>query len=117
MYRPEDKRNFTALVHEFRTQLDAYAKSAAKGRHHGAKPGTTTSRRSSRRPPEKIDAGFDVPRIMRDFDFVNLQGYDFHVSGEARTAQQSALYAKNDYSVDRTVRDWLKRGAPRRASW
>ncbi|MFE6763196.1 glycoside hydrolase family 18 protein [Streptomyces sp. NPDC057689] len=114
VYRPEDKRNFTALVHEFRTQLDAYAKSAAKGRHHGAKPKHYDLSAFVPASPEKIDAGFDVPRIMRDFDFVNLQGYDFHVSGEARTAQQSALYAKNDYSVDRTVRDWLKRGAPAR---
>ncbi|NED10940.1 glycoside hydrolase family 18 protein [Streptomyces sp. SID9124] len=117
VYRPEDKRNFTALVHEFRTQLDAYAKSAAKerkGRHHGTKPKHYDLSAFVPASPEKIDAGFDVPRIMRDFDFVNLQGYDFHVSGEARTAQQSALYAKNDYSVDRTVRDWLKRGAPAR---
>lgn len=41
VFRPEDKRNFTALVHEFRTQLDAYAKSGAasrKGGHHGRKP-------------------------------------------------------------------------------
>ncbi|MYQ77738.1 MULTISPECIES: glycoside hydrolase family 18 protein [unclassified Streptomyces] len=117
VYRPEDKRNFTALVHEFRTQLDAYAKKTAqaqKGRHHGAKPKHYDLSAFVPASPEKIDAGFDVPRIMRDFDFVNLQGYDFHVSGEAKTAQQSALYAKNDYSVDRTVRDWLKRGAPAR---
>ncbi|WP_405899704.1 glycoside hydrolase family 18 protein [Streptomyces sp. NBC_00727] len=117
VYRPEDKRNFTALVHEFRTQLDAYAKQAAKaqrGRHHGAKPKHYELSAFVPASPEKIDAGFDVPRIMRDFDFVNLQGYDFHVSGEAKTAQQSALYAKGDYSVDRTVRDWLKRGAPAR---
>ncbi|MFC8533856.1 glycoside hydrolase family 18 protein [Streptomyces sp. NPDC057249] len=117
VYRPEDKRNFTALVHEFRTQLDAYAKKAAKdrkGRHHGAKPKHYELSAFVPAAPEKIDAGFDVPRIMRDFDFVNLQGYDFHVSGEATTAQQSALYAKGDYSVDRTVRDWLKRGAPAR---
>ncbi|MFJ2703378.1 glycoside hydrolase family 18 protein [Streptomyces sp. NPDC087428] len=122
VYRPEDKRNFTALVHEFRTQLDAYAKSQQsqqsrpKGRGHGSKPKPKHYDLSAFVPasPEKIDAGFDVPRIMRDFDFVNLQGYDFHVSGEKTTAQQSALYAKGDFSVDRTVRDWLGRGAPAR---
>ncbi|GGY77143.1 glycoside hydrolase family 18 protein [Streptomyces nitrosporeus] len=109
VYRPEDKRNFTALVHEFRTQLDAYAKSqrkpGKKARHYDLSAYVPTD-------PAKIDAGFDVRRIMRDFDFVNLQGYDFHVSGEPRTAQQSALYAKGDFSVDQTVRDWKKRGAP-----
>ncbi|WP_030635601.1 glycoside hydrolase family 18 protein [[Kitasatospora] papulosa] len=104
VYRPEDKRNFTALVHEFRTQLDAYARSA---RHYELSAFVPTA-------PAKIDAGFDVPRLMRDFDFVNLQGYDFHVSGETTTAQQSALYAKGDFSVDQTVRDWIRRGAPAR---
>ncbi|MDF0370298.1 glycoside hydrolase family 18 protein [[Kitasatospora] papulosa] len=109
VYRPEDKRNFTALVHEFRTQLDAYARSARKGKakHYELSAFVPTA-------PAKIDAGFDVPRLMRDFDFVNLQGYDFHVSGETTTAQQSALYAKGDFSVDRTVRDWIRRGAPAR---
>ncbi|MEV6312671.1 glycoside hydrolase family 18 protein [Streptomyces sp. NPDC051840] len=109
VYRPEDKRNFTALVHEFRTQLDAYAKSSRKGKpkHYELSAFVPTA-------PAKIDAGFDVPRIMRDFDFVNLQGYDFHVSGEATTAQQSALYARGDFSVDQTVRDWIRRGAPAR---
>lgn len=111
VYRPEDKRNFTALVHEFRTQLDAYAKNSRKGKaratHYELSAFVPTA-------PAKIDAGFDVPRIMRDFDFVNLQGYDFHVSGETTTAQQSALYAKGDFSVDQTVRDWTRRGAPAR---
>ncbi|MEU5658138.1 glycoside hydrolase family 18 protein [Streptomyces sp. NPDC047737] len=109
VHRPEDKRNFTALVHEFRTQLDAHARSSRKGKpkHYELSAFVPTA-------PAKIDAGFDVPRIMRDFDFVNLQGYDFHVSGEATTAQQSALYAKGDFSVDQTVRDWIRRGAPAR---
>ncbi|MFF9684915.1 glycoside hydrolase family 18 protein [Streptomyces sp. NPDC014623] len=111
VFRPEDKRNFTALVHEFRTQLDAYAKSSRKG---GAGPKRYELSAFVPTAPAKIDAGFDVPRIMRDFDFVNIQGYDFHVSGETTTAQQSALYAKGDFSVDRTVRDWIRRGAPAR---
>ncbi|MET8176436.1 glycoside hydrolase family 18 protein [Streptomyces clavifer] len=113
VHRPEDKRNFTALVHEFRTQLDAHAKKQqtkaqqGKGKHYELSAFVPTA-------PEKIDAGFDVPRIMKDFDFVNLQGYDFHVSGEKTTAQQSALFAKGDFSVDQTVRDWIRRGAPAR---
>ncbi|MFJ8615451.1 Chitinase 63 precursor [Streptomyces sp. ADI97-07] len=115
VHRPEDRRNFTALVHEFRTQLDAHAKKQqtkaqqgkGKAKHYELSAFVPTA-------PEKIDAGFDVPRIMKDFDFVNLQGYDFHVSGEKTTAQQSALFAKGDFSVDQTVRDWIRRGAPAR---
>ncbi|MFD9715127.1 glycoside hydrolase family 18 protein [Streptomyces sp. NPDC059076] len=111
-YRPEDKKNFTALVKEFRTQLDTYAKSEAvrtgkKAKHYDLTAFVPTA-------PAKIDAGFEVRKIMRDLDWVNLQGYDFHVSGESTTNQQSALRAKNDFSVDQTVNDWLKRGAPAR---
>ncbi|WP_327411927.1 glycoside hydrolase family 18 protein [Streptomyces sp. NBC_01233] len=104
-FRPEDKRNFTELVKEFRTRLDAYAKSTRKKTKYELTAFVPTA-------PAKIDAGFDVRRIMRDLDFVTLQGYDFHVSGESTTAQQSALYARGDFSVDGTVDAWRLRGAP-----
>ncbi|MFF2847238.1 glycoside hydrolase family 18 protein [Streptomyces sp. NPDC058001] len=112
VYRPEDKKNFTALVREFRTQMDAYAKSQRATSPRGKKHYELSAFVPT--APAKIDAGFEVRKIMRDLDFVNLQGYDFHVSGEATTNQQSALYARNDFSVDQTVGDWLRRGAPAR---
>ncbi|MGW6553448.1 glycoside hydrolase family 18 protein, partial [Streptomyces sp. NPDC055051] len=103
--RPEDKVNFTALVREFRNQLDAYGRSLPKRKHYELSAYVPTA-------PAKIDAGFEVAKIMRDFDFVNLQGYDFHVSGETTANQQSALFARNDWSVEGTVKSWLRRGAP-----
>ncbi|WP_405799229.1 glycoside hydrolase family 18 protein [Streptomyces sp. NBC_01506] len=113
VFRPEDKQNFTALVREFRSQLDAYAKSGKgkdkdKRKHYELSAFVPTA-------AAKIDAGFEVSKIMRDFDFVNLQGYDFHGTWEPTTAQQSALFAEpGDFSVDQTVNDWLRRGAPAR---
>ncbi|MFI8825893.1 glycoside hydrolase family 18 protein [Streptomyces sp. NPDC053431] len=108
VFRPEDKQNFTALVREFRTQLDAYARSQKKHGRYELSAFVPTA-------PAKIDAGFEVRKIMRDLDFVNLQGYDFHGSWESTTAQQSALFApEGDFSVDQTVNDWLRRGAPAR---
>ena len=108
VFRPEDKQNFTALVREFRTQLDAYARSQKQRTRYELTAFVPTA-------PAKIDAGFEVRKIMRDLDFVNLQGYDFHGSWESTTAQQSALFApRGDFSVDQTVRDWLRRGAPAR---
>ncbi|MCX5610558.1 glycoside hydrolase family 18 protein [Streptomyces sp. NBC_00047] len=104
-FRPEDKRNFAELVKEFRTQLDAYARGQKRKSPYELTAFVPTA-------PAKIDAGFDVRRIMRDLDFVTLQGYDFHVSGESTTAQQSALYARGDFSVDGTVDAWRRRGAP-----
>ncbi|MEV7414238.1 glycoside hydrolase family 18 protein [Streptomyces sp. NPDC089919] len=103
VYRPEDKRNYTALVREFRTQLDAYGR--AQHRKYQLSAFVPAA-------PAKIDAGFEVRKIMRDLDFVTLQGYDFHVSGEPVTAQQSALRARGDFSGDATVESWLRRGAP-----
>ncbi|MCI3224722.1 glycoside hydrolase family 18 protein [Streptomyces sp. NP-1717] len=111
VFRPEDKENFTALVREFRRQLDAYAKSRKgheKRKHYELTAFVPTA-------PAKIDAGFEVSKVMRDFDFVNLQGYDFHGTWEPTTAQQSALFAgSGDFSVSQTVNDWLRRGAPAR---
>ncbi|MET9950990.1 glycoside hydrolase family 18 protein [Streptomyces sp. NPDC006339] len=108
VFRPEDKQNFTALVREFRTQLDAYARSQKQRKRYELTAFVPTA-------PAKIDAGFEVPKIMRDLDFVNLQGYDFHGSWESTTAQQSALFApRGDFSVHQTVDDWLRRGAPAR---
>ncbi|MCX5192720.1 glycoside hydrolase family 18 protein [Streptomyces sp. NBC_00249] len=104
-FRPEDKRNFALLAEEFRAQLDAYGRQQRRTYELSAFVPTA---------PAKIDAGFDVRRIMRSLDFVNLQGYDFHVSVEKSTAQQSALYAREDFSVDGTVRAWERRGAPAR---
>ncbi|WP_329037835.1 glycoside hydrolase family 18 protein [Streptomyces sp. NBC_01725] len=111
VFRPEDKENFTALVREFRRQLDAYAKSR-KGQENRKHYELTAFVPTA---PAKIDAGFEVSKIMRDFDFVNLQGYDFHGTWEPTTAQQSALFAKSDdFSINQTVNDWLRRGAPAR---
>ncbi|KOU20402.1 glycosyl hydrolase [Streptomyces sp. WM6372] len=104
-YRPEDKQNFAALVKEFRTQLDAYAHGRKRKEKYELTAFVPTA-------PAKIDAGFDVRRIMRDLDFVTLQGYDFHVSGEPATAQQSALHARGDFSAAGTVEAWRHRGAP-----
>ncbi|SDJ44283.1 glycoside hydrolase family 18 protein [Streptomyces indicus] len=105
VFRPEDKQNFTALVAEFRAQLDALGRKNRK--HYDLSAFVPTAE-------SKIDAGFEVKKIMRDLDFVTLQGYDFHVSGEKTTAQQSALFAKDDFSVHGTVQAWLERGAPAR---
>nr|WSX48314.1 glycoside hydrolase family 18 protein [Streptomyces sp. NBC_00974] len=106
-HRPEDKRNFAALVSKFRTQLDAYARDRKRKSAYELSAFVPTA-------PAKIDAGFDVRRIMHDLDFVTLQGYDFHVSGEPKTSQQSALFARGDFSVDGTVDAWERRGAPAR---
>jgi chitinase len=109
VYRPEDKRNFTALAAEFRKQLDAYGRQTHK--HYDLSAFLPAA-------PAKIDAGFEAKKIFKYLDFGTVQGYDFHGPYEATTNQQSALRAPrtspvpNDFSDTQAIGDWLKRGAP-----
>jgi chitinase len=107
--RPEDRANFTKLAAEFRKQLDAY------GRQTRERYLLTAFLPAD---PVKIDKGFEVQRIFRSLDFATVQGYDLHGAWEATTNHQSNLYTSRSdpasprFSVDDTVRAYLKRGAP-----
>ncbi|CAM3851304.1 glycoside hydrolase family 18 chitinase [Nocardiopsis rhodophaea] len=106
--RPEDKQNFTALVSEFRTQLDALE--SETGREF-----ELTSFMPA--DPEKVDAGFEVPKIMPNFDFVTVQGYDFHGAWEDITNHHSNLVlVEGDpgprfFSSEIAIDTWVDRGA------
>jgi chitinase len=108
--RPEDKQNFTAVVAEFRRQLDQYGRQAR--RHYLLSAFLPAN-------PTAIDAGFEAKKIFRDLDYGTLQGYDFHGTWEPLTNQHSALRVPRgnpttpDFSVTSTVEAWLHRGAPR----
>ena len=107
--RPEDRQNFTALVREFRRQLDAYG--SATGR-------TFLLTAFLPAAPAKIDAGFEVPAVFASLDFATVQGYDLHGAWESTTNHQANLYASNEdpsspqFSVDSTVSAYVARGAP-----
>jgi hypothetical protein len=107
--RPEDKRNFTLLLAEFRRQLDAHGRRS--GRHHQLTAFLPAD-------PAAMDAGYQGHRIFRHLDFATVQGYDFHGTWESTTNHQSNLYTSKEdpasprFSVDDTVRAYLARGAP-----
>nr|WP_206441896.1 glycosyl hydrolase family 18 protein [Streptomyces boncukensis] len=114
-WSPEDKANNTALIAEFRKQLDAL------GGGHKLLTAFTPA------DPGKIDAGWDIKKIFRDLDFANVQGYDFHGSGSDnswepdRTGHQANLYVdeqtpyENDFSIDGAVQHYLDAGvSPRK---
>lgn len=107
--RPEDKQNFTALVAEFRKQLDSYGQQT--GKHYLLSAFLPAA-------PAKIDAGFEVGKLFRDFDFATVQGYDLHGTWESMTNHQSNLMTSHKdpsnpaFSVDETITAYLKRGAP-----
>jgi chitinase len=105
VFRPEDKRNLTALVAEFRRQLDGLGKHYQLTAFVPANPAT-------------IDAGFEVPGVLKNLDFASVQGYDFHGAWEPVANQQSALRVpagatEPEFAVDRTIDAWLARGASR----
>ncbi|GAA1771284.1 hypothetical protein GCM10009834_31950 [Streptomonospora arabica] len=107
-FRPEDKQNFTALVQEFRDQLDALE--AANGRQYELSSFMAAD-------PEKIEAGYEVGALMEDFDFVTVQGYDFHGAWEDTTNHQSNLTpipgdpGPDTYSTQETIQAYIDRGA------
>jgi chitinase len=85
---PQDKANNTALLAEFRRQLDAL------GGEHKLLTAFTPA------DPAKIAAGWDISPtgIFRSLDFANVQGYDFHGAGSDnswepnRAGHQANLY-------------------------
>ncbi|MBT9492394.1 MAG: fibronectin type III domain-containing protein [Paucibacter sp.] len=104
---PEDKANFTALLAEFRKQLDA------------AKPGLLLT--------IAAPAGIDKIRVMDpaafhpSVDFINVMTYDFHGSWEPSTGFHSALYASPAdpstgdvrlYNSNDAMQAFLDRGVP-----
>ena len=96
--RPEDKRNFTLLVQEYREQL-------------GARRDLTAFLPAN---PAMVERGFEVGPVFRELTFATVQGYDYHGSWESVTNQQSALRVPApDFSGQVAIDAYLSRGAPR----
>ena len=107
--RPQDKQNFTALVREFRRQLDALE--AETGRDYDLTAFLPAD-------PNKIAAGFEIAQIFPEFTFATVQGYDFHGAWEPRANHQSNLFntpgdpSPVRFSVDTAIQAYLAGGAP-----
>ncbi|NUS14988.1 MAG: chitinase [Streptomyces sp.] len=114
-YSANDKANLTALLAEFRKELDAL------GGNHLLLTAFTPA------DPNKIALGWDLPQVSKSLDIENVQGYDFHGSGSDnswepnRTGHQANLYADptspvpNDFSADKAIQTYLDAGvSPRK---
>jgi len=106
--RPEDRQNFTALLQEFRTQLDAYGDQV--GREYLLAAFLPAD-------PAKIAAGFQ-PQIFNHVDYATVQGYDFYGAWEPQTNNQSQILsptanpAPRRFSIEIAVDAWLAQQAP-----
>ncbi|GGM88479.1 glycosyl hydrolase family 18 protein [Dactylosporangium sucinum] len=116
---PQDKANNTALLAEFRRQLDELG--APQGKRYLLTAFTPAD-------PAKIAAGWDItradgtPSVFDSLDFANVQGYDFHGAGSdnswepGRTGHQGNLYADAQdpysftFSVERAVDTYTQAG-------
>ncbi|MEU6393936.1 glycosyl hydrolase family 18 protein [Streptomyces sp. NPDC046939] len=110
-YAAQDKDNLTALLAEFRKQLDAL------GGEHKLLTAFTPA------DPVKIAAGWDLSRIFDSLDYADVQGYDFHGAGSdnswepKRTGHGSNLYtdAQDPYpfhfSIENAIKTYLDAGA------
>ncbi|WP_017570783.1 glycosyl hydrolase family 18 protein, partial [Nocardiopsis halotolerans] len=80
--RPEDKENYTALVQEFREQMDELGEET--DRHYELTAFMPAG-------GWRLDAGYELDELMPNFDFVTVQGYDYHGTWESTTNHQSNL--------------------------
>lgn len=105
--RPEDRENFTALLAEFRRQLDAI------------NPDLELA--------AAVGAGIDKIRVTdpgdyhQYLDFINVMTYDFHGAWEPRTNHHTPLYPSpadpstgdaRFYNTDDALKAFLDRGVP-----
>jgi chitinase len=104
-----DKQNFTALLREFRAQLNALAKTTGK---------KYTLTFDSPADPKRY-ANIDLKAAAAQVDFLTIDGYDYAGTWDKQTNESSSLYdavedpVYNDArNIDSTVKAYLKAGVP-----
>jgi chitinase len=106
--RPEDKKNFTLLLAEFRRQLDALGK--AEGRHYLL----TIAAPAGPGPAGNIERS----EIVNSLDWINLMTYDLHGTWESTTNFNAPLFQATEdpaspaLNVDAAVLGYLNAGVP-----
>jgi len=69
-------------------------------------------------PSKKVmDAGYDIPSIARDLDWIAVMTYDYHGHWDKKTGHVAPMYAhpEDDYdyfNTDFTMKYWMENGAP-----
>jgi chitinase len=109
--RPEDRRNFTLLLEEFRRQMDALQETT------GRKYLLTIAGPAS---PDTMGR-IELSEIHKTLDWINVMTYDYHVATEPVTGFLSPLYgsardpnpdSRGFLNGDAAVRGYLAAGVP-----
>ncbi|XP_018916542.2 uncharacterized protein Cht6 isoform X2 [Bemisia tabaci] len=112
--KPKDRENYASLVQELREEFD----------NESAKTGRPRLLLTMAVPAgiEYINKGYDVEKLNRYLDFMNILSYDYHSAFEPAVNHHSPLYPleeESEYnfdaqlSIDYTIKHYLKLGADR----
>lgn len=108
-----DKKNYTALITELRSQLDTHE--TADGKQYLL---------TAALPPSPHQyANYELDEIHPNLDWVNLMAYNFYTSSSKQTNFAAPLYASSNdpesdpvkrtsYNVDAAVKAYLSAGVP-----
>jgi chitinase len=106
---PADKQNFTALLKEFRTQLNGLAKTTGKK--------YVLTFDSPANPKKYVN--IDLKAAAAQVDFLTIDGYDYAGTWDKQTNESSSLYDTDAdpvhadaRSIDATVKAYLQAGVP-----
>lgn len=66
-----------------------------------------------------IDAGYDVKKISKYFDWIAVMAYDFHGQWDKKTGHVAPMYAhpedwEQTFNANFSINYWIEKGAPRR---
>ncbi|PIC17720.1 hypothetical protein B9Z55_023861 [Caenorhabditis nigoni] len=107
-----DMANYVALIKELKAACESEA-------------GSTNQERllitaAVAAGPATIDAGYDIPNLAPNFDFILLMSYDFFGAWASLVGFNSPLYATtelpaewNGWNVDSSARYWNQKGMPK----
>jgi chitinase len=106
---PADKQNFTALLKEFRTQLNTLSKTTGKK--------YVLTFDSPANPKKYIN--IDLKAAAAQVDFLTIDGYDYAAPDDKQTNESSTLYDgaadpvyADDRYIDVTVKAYRRAGVP-----
>ncbi|XP_063064589.1 acidic mammalian chitinase-like [Engraulis encrasicolus] len=107
---PEDKKRFTLLCKELR---DAFEKEGKESKRPRLMLTAAVSAGKG-----TIDNGFEIGKISKSLDFINVMTYDFHGAWDTTTGHNSPLYSGPTdtgdfvyFNADYAMRYWRDEGA------
>jgi chitinase len=109
---PDDKQKFTLLVQDCAAAFAEEAKTSGKARlllSAAVAAGQST-----------VDSAYEIDKIAKSLDFINLMSYDLRGSWESKTGHHATLFAnQNDgpneklLTVSHAANYWHSKGAPK----